>query len=171
MFRSLIRRHNHTILFQKRSVSYFNRNHDFIWSDNDINNLNKDIINTISFGFTKYGIEQLGDIVYAESFKNIDDIIDSDESIGVVESVKASVDITPCINGVINSKNDEFFQLIDEIGGVTMDDITQLDSFDESNGIILYTITLQENTKEHTIQHIMENYMNLTDYNDYIERN
>lgn len=170
MFRHKIKIRRDIIILHRSNISYFNKNHDFIWSPVKIIQENKDNISEIKFGFTAHGIEQLGDIVYADSFKNINDKICSNEPIGVVESVKASVDITPSIHGVITDMNKEFFQLIEDIGGVGFDDIKQLDSYNDENGIFLYSINLDEELKDKSIEYIHQTYMNENEYNIFTER-
>jgi len=152
-----------------RNISYFNKNHDFIWCDFEINKKNMKAISEIKFGFTTHGVEQLGDIVYAESFKEINDKICNNEPIGVVESVKASVDITPSVYGIITDINTHFFQLIEEVGGVGIDTIKQLDSYNDENGIFLYSIRLDEQAKKSSIQYIEQSYMDKNMYDTYLQ--
>ena len=169
MLRNL-KHYNKNTLLQYRSISYFNKNHDFITSEYDLSEENVENITSLTFGFTTYGVEQLGDIVYAESFKEINDELSFDESVGVVESVKASVDIVPSIDGIITDINSEFFELIENTGGLGLDDITDLDSYDETDGIFLYKIQLNNDIKEETIQRITSSYMLGNEYSDYLER-
>ena len=169
MLRNL-KHYNKKSFLQYRSISYFNKNHDFITSEFDLSQESIDNIKSLTFGFTTYGVEQLGDIVYAESFKEINDVLSSDESVGVVESVKASVDIIPSIDGIITDINLEFFELIENTGGLGLDDITDLNSYDETDGIFLYKIQLNNDIKEETIQRITSSYMLGNEYSDYLER-
>ena len=169
MFRHIPQIRGNPFIHNARYVSYFNKNHDFIWCASKITRENMGAISEIKFVFTTYGIEQLGDIVYADSFKDTNDTICSNEPIGVVESVKASVDITPSVHGVITNINTEFFQLIEDVGGVGIDDIKQLDTYSNENGIFLYNIRLDEELKDTSIQYIQQTYMEKSDYDTYIE--
>lgn len=56
-------------------------------------------------GITDYAQKALGDIVYVE-LPDVDITLDSQESFGVVESVKAAVDIYMPISGTVLEVND-----------------------------------------------------------------
>ncbi len=62
--------------------------------------------NTATIGVTDHAQEQLGDIVYVE-LPNVGDPLISDESFGVLESVKAVSDCYAPISGKVIEVNDD----------------------------------------------------------------
>lgn len=61
---------------------------------------------TVTIGITQFAVDELTDITYVE-LKEVGDTIDASESIGEVESVKATSDIYSAVGGEIVEVNDE----------------------------------------------------------------
>lgn len=65
-------------------------------------------------GISAYAIEQLGDVVFLE-LPNIGDTIQTGESFGSIESVKAAEDLYPPISGIIIDRNERIIENPDKI--------------------------------------------------------
>ena len=61
---------------------------------------------TVVMGITKFAVEELTDITYVE-MRDVGDTVDAGESVGEVESVKATSDIYSAVGGEIVEKNEK----------------------------------------------------------------
>ncbi len=69
--------------------------HEWFKADGDV----------VEMGITKFAVEELTDITYVE-MKDVGESIDAGDSVGEVESVKATSDIYTAIGGEIVEKNE-----------------------------------------------------------------
>lgn len=62
--------------------------------------------NIATIGISDYAQDQLSDIVYLEFVKDVDEIINKDEKISTIESVKAAGDVVAPVSGKIIEVNE-----------------------------------------------------------------
>ena len=120
-------KHYNNFYINRRSMSsYFNDKHDFIYFKENLDEIkNMEKLN-VKFGFSNYALNNLNNIVYAEYYKDIFDVIDRDDVVGNVESVKASIDVMPNLNGKLTSLNQEFIDTIQEHSEATIENIQEM---------------------------------------------
>jgi len=74
----------------------YSQEHEWVAVDGDI----------ATVGITDYAQEQLGDVVYVE-LPAVNKVLNKDETLGVVESVKAVSDIYAPVSGTVTETNTE----------------------------------------------------------------
>lgn len=63
----------------------------------------------VTIGITTFAIEELGDIVYLELFE-LDAKVETNDSVGTIESVKAVSDIYSPVSGVVVERNERLIE-------------------------------------------------------------
>jgi len=151
--------------------SYFNDKHDFIYFKENLDEIkNMEKLN-IKFGFSNYALNNLNNIVYIEFYKDIDDTIDKDDIVGNVESVKASIDIIPYLNGTLKSLNQEFIDTIQEHSEATIDNIQEMSDYNEENGLSMLELEVDNNEINNIIELIDNNeLMNEEEYEKFLDK-
>ena len=125
----------------------------------------------IKFGFSNYALNNLNNIVYIEFYKDIDDTIDKDDIVGNVESVKASIDIIPYLNGTLKSLNQEFIDTIQEHSEATIDNIQEMSDYNEENGLSMLELEVDNNEINNIIELIDNNeLMNEEEYEKFLDK-
>lgn len=71
---------------------YYSKEHEFVYFDTD---------NTATIGITSFASKELGDIVFVEIEKPLNQLIQANEQFGIVEAVKTVSDLFLPISGEI----------------------------------------------------------------------
>ena len=69
----------------------------------------------VTIGISDFAVQQLGDIVFLE-FPAVGDSVTRDQPFGVVESVKAAVDLNCPVSGEVVAVNDQMLENYDALG-------------------------------------------------------
>ncbi|MGB5592778.1 MAG: glycine cleavage system protein GcvH [Crocosphaera sp.] len=67
-----------------------------------------------TIGLSAYAIEQLGDIVFLE-LPEVGDFLETGESFGAIESVKAAEDLYPPVSGTVIERNEGLLESPEQI--------------------------------------------------------
>jgi glycine cleavage system H protein len=67
-----------------------------------------------TIGISAYAIEQLGDIVFLE-LPEVGDFLETGESFGAIESVKAAEDLYPPVSGTVIDRNEVMIETPEQI--------------------------------------------------------
>ena len=71
--------------------------------------------NTVTVGITEFAVEQLGDVVFLE-LPEAGEGVKADSPFGVVESVKAAVDLNSPVTGEVIEANEDLTTSLDLLG-------------------------------------------------------
>ena len=164
-------KHYNNFYINRRSMSsYFNDKHDFIYFKENLDEIkNMEKLN-VKFGFSNYALNNLNNIVYAEYYKDIFDVIDRDDVVGNVESVKASIDVMPNLNGKLTSLNQEFIDTIQEHSEATIENIQEMSDYNKENGLTILEVEV-DNDEINNILELIENneFMNEKEYEKFLD--
>lgn len=164
-------KHYNNFYINRRSMSsYFNDKHDFIYFKENLDEIkNMEKLN-VKFGFSNYALNNLNNIVYAEYYKDIFDVIDRDDVVGNVESVKASIDVIPNLNGKLTSLNQEFIDTIQEHSEATIENIQEMSDYNKENGLTILEVEV-DNDEINNILELIENneFMNEKEYEKFLD--
>ena len=69
----------------------------------------------VTVGITEFAVEQLGDVVFLE-LPDVGDGVRTESPFGVVESVKAAVDLNSPVSGEVSEVNEEIAASLDLLG-------------------------------------------------------
>lgn len=112
--------------------------HEYLRIDGDI----------ITIGITEFAIDQLGDVVFLE-LPELGDNVESGETFGTIESVKAVEDLKSPVNGEVLERNDQLLDAPEQIADDPYGDgwlirvkADDLDSIDDD------TMTAEEYTEQ-----------------------
>lgn len=91
----------YTMIFRRCIATFFTKAHHWL-------QFNKDT-SQITIGLTDYALKLLGEAVYIEVLP-INSVVELNQPIGVVESVKSATDISAPLNGKISAVNNRIIQ-------------------------------------------------------------
>ena len=136
-------RQNNTQLFHNNiklmSVMYTN-NHETIQINNNI----------MKVGLSKYALEELGEIVFVDSDLETGDIIDKNDTLCTIESVKSTEDIDSLCDGEFMEYNEN-----------TINNFKEIHNIDEKDSWLV-KLKFYEIDKS--------NFMNYEEYNSYVKK-
>ena len=90
--------------------------------------------------------------------------------VGNVESVKASIDVIPNLNGKLTSLNQEFIDTIQEHSEATIENIQEMSDYNKENGLTILEVEV-DNDEINNILELIENneFMNEKEYEKFLD--